>query len=303
MPATRRSTGRGRRPGATGGSRVIDATARNSWTKSRSLTASIEFANARRMPSRSAVAAGSSPSVEVAVAPAPNADVDARSAHCANRSRSREHAHACASRWWPSVTGWARRAWVVPGITVASCSRARSTSTDTSAAIRPSIRAAASSSHRRRSVTTRSLRDRPAWSLAPRSPRRSVTSRSTTEWMSSSASPNTTVPAARSSPTSASVASSVSASSAVSSPAAMQRADMRSRGANVRLTQPLVEVQRPSQGVRLGCRRRREPSRPQRAALAHAPRSPWVADHVLRPRPYSRTNPAASDWSKASPLP
>ena len=74
-----------------------------------------------------------------------------------------------------------------------------------------------------------------------------------------------------------------------------QRADMRARGANIRLTQPLVEVQGTSQGVRLGCRRRREPSRPQRAVLAHAPRSPCVADHVLRPRPYSRTNPAASD--------
>ena len=61
---------------------VIATTAMNSCTKSRSLTASIEFANACRMPSRCAVAAGSRPRVEVAVAPAPSAETDVRSAHC-----------------------------------------------------------------------------------------------------------------------------------------------------------------------------------------------------------------------------
>ncbi len=76
----------------------IDATARNSCTTSRSLTASSEFSNGRPNPSRRAVAAASSPSVDVASAPAPSGQTEARSDHCAIRSPSRVSAQACAHR-------------------------------------------------------------------------------------------------------------------------------------------------------------------------------------------------------------
>ena len=59
----------------------IDASARNSCTKSRSETASIELSNGRSNPSRSAAAAGSRPSVDVASAPAPSGDTEVRTAH------------------------------------------------------------------------------------------------------------------------------------------------------------------------------------------------------------------------------
>ena len=99
-----------------------------------------------------------------------------RADHSASsRSRSRSSAHACASRWWPSVTGCATRAWVVPGITVSACSRAGSISARTSRT-RPRrsvgpLRAATAGGRSPRGRCG----ERPACSFAPRSPSRSVT--------------------------------------------------------------------------------------------------------------------------------
>ena len=208
---------------------MIAATARNSWTKSRSLTASIEFANARRMPSRSAVAAGSSPSVEVAVAPAPNADVGRtirplREPLEVAGARPRVREQVVAERHGLGETRVGRTGH--HGRLVLARARDQRGHQRADRARRSA--APASSSHSRRSVTTRSLRDRPAWSLAPRSPRRSVTSRSIDRVdVFVGGIEREPRPLRCSSPTSASAASSVSASSAVEQPGGQQRPDMR----------------------------------------------------------------------------
>ena len=155
--------------------------------KSRSLTASIEFSNARRTRAARPWPPGSSPSVEVASAPAPSGETDARTRPVGERSRSRDSAHACASRWCPSVTGCAGRAWVVPGIG-SRRARARARPAPASArGRRPSIDAG-DREQLQAEVGRRPDRcgDRPACSFAPTSPSRSVTPRSIAEWMSSS---------------------------------------------------------------------------------------------------------------------
>ena len=265
---------------------MIVATAMNSWTKSRSLTASIELSKARARPSRVATVSGSRPRVDVAVAPAPSAETAVRSAHCDHRSRSRTDAQACASRWWPRVTGWANRAWVVPGITVASCSDARSSRVRPSDRSAPSIRSPLARSHSRRSVTTRSLRDRPACSLAPRSPSRSVTARSTIECTSSSSGSKRDPPVRQ---VRADLAESLDQPlrvAGVEQARIEQRTDVRDRRRDIERRQSQVVVRRPAQGLCLGSGRAREPPRPQRRTGAvHASPERWTADHTFNGMP------------------
>ena len=94
---------------------ISAVTKRNSATKSRSATASIELANDVRKPSSLATATGSSGRPEPASAPAPSGLIAARWSQSRSRSRSRSSGCTWASSQWPKVTGWACCRWVMPG--------------------------------------------------------------------------------------------------------------------------------------------------------------------------------------------
>ena len=96
-------------------------TNKNSATKSRSLTPSIEFSTTPSKPSSAATATGSSLIEEPAKAPLPIGDFAARLSQSCSRSRSRAKAWMCLANSWPNETGCACCKWVKPGAGLSTC--------------------------------------------------------------------------------------------------------------------------------------------------------------------------------------
>ena len=95
---------------------ISAVTKRNSATKSRSATASIELANGvREAQLLGHRAPGPAAAPEPASAPAPSGLTAARWSQSRSRSRSRSSGCTWASSWCPKVTGWACCRWVMPG--------------------------------------------------------------------------------------------------------------------------------------------------------------------------------------------
>lgn len=225
---------------------VIAAANRNSATKSRSATASIELGAAASKPSSAAVACGSSGSEDPASAPEPSGEIAARLSQSRSRSMSRVSGWTCASSWCENSTGWACWRWVMPGAATPRLCSACAISAVSSSTSRDTTWRAWSRRYRRRSVATWSLRLRPARSLPPSAPRRSSRPRSSAVCTSSSATVGRNSPDLHASSRSSRAPSMRSSSSAVSSPArlstrACAREPSRSYGASRQSNWTLTE--------------------------------------------------------------